>query len=175
MADLTHGSDLRLAPAIGPLVRSGLSVRQALDRVRAAGFEAITLDGTVRDLRARHLSRQARRDVSATLRRANLEPAGLDLFIPRPEFLQADTVDRALAATLDAIELAADLGNLPVHLALPVDNLGSQVREALLGRADTCGVTLGVHAEDALDPLEEWIRDSAAAHLGIGLDPAALL
>ncbi|MFA9477069.1 sugar phosphate isomerase/epimerase family protein [Phycisphaerales bacterium AB-hyl4] len=176
MSILTHGSDLTLSPAIGPLVRPrNITVRATLDQLARLNCHSIQLDATLPGLRPRELSVRARRDLLAMLNRRNVRPAGLDLFIPRKHYTDPDHVDRAMAATTAAIELAHHLGRLPVSLALPVKRLPDELRSALVEAADGHGVRLAIHAEDQLDHLETWLNDVDLPALGAAIDPAALL
>ncbi len=176
MAIVTHGSDLSLAPTITPIVReTGGSVRGALDRLARQGFPAVQLDATLRGIRPRELDRQARRELQAIARRRNLRISGLDLFIPRRHYIEADHMDRAMSATHAAIELAADLGKVPISLSLPTKRLAPELAEAIVEAADGHGVRVAVHDEDQLDALEQWVKAIDQPMLGAALDPAALL
>ncbi|MCC7205504.1 MAG: TIM barrel protein [Phycisphaeraceae bacterium] len=176
MAILGHGSDLRLAPTIAPLVKtSQATVRGALDELAHRGFTAAQLDAALPGIRPRDLDQRARRDLAATLTRSGITLAGLDLWIPRDHFTDPEHVDRAVAAAVAAIELAADLGRVPLSLSLPIKNLSADVRSALLEAADGRSIRLAVHAEDQLDDLLTWVKDANHPALGLGCDPAALL
>jgi sugar phosphate isomerase/epimerase len=179
MAILTHGSDLTLAPTIGPLVHpeptGDGTIRSALARLAGAGFSAVELDASLPGIRPRELGPRARRDLTALLSRAGLRLAGLELFIPRRHYTQPEHIDRALTATTAAIELAADLGRVPVSLALPVAGMSSDARDALVACADGRGVPLAVHAEDDLEALLTWITRVDLPVLGAGLDPCSVL
>lgn len=176
MAILTHGSDLTLAPALRPLVpQVETTVRGALDHLSRAGFTAVQLDATLAGIRPRELDHRARRDLLALLSRHNLRLAGLDLFLPRTHYSQSDQIDRAMAATLTTVRLAADLGRVPVSLTLPVGDMTEDALGAIVESADGYSVPIAVHAEDQLDKLEEWIARVDARFLGCALDPAALL
>ena len=187
MAMLTHGSDLTLAPMLGPLVKAaggggggsggGGGPRAGVERVAGLGFRAVQLDATLPGLRPRDLDRSARRDLAALLRRRELIAAGLDLFIPRRHFSDPEHQDRAMAATLAAIELAADLGRVPVSLTLPLPAEGEHdaVTHPLIAAADVAGVVLAVHAEDRLDDLAAWLGRVDQPTFAAGLDPAGVL
>jgi len=176
MTILTHGSDLSLAPGVEPLVRiSGGSVRSAVERLSRLGFSAVQLDATLSGLRPRELGRRARQDLLALLRRLGPRPGGLDLFIPRTHFLDPQHVDRAMAATTAGIELAADLGRLPLSIVLPVKDIAEDARSALVQSADDHGIRLGIHAEDHVDALLSWIQEVDLPALGAAIDPAAVL
>ncbi len=176
MSILTHGSDLRLAPTLRPLVTAGDgTVRGAIDSLAKLGFHAVQLDATLPGIRPRELSQRARRDLIALLSRHDMRIAGLDLFLPRRHFIEAEQLDRAMTATLAAIELAADLGRVPLSLTLPVGRVKDDVKSTLIEAADGRSVRLAIHAEDELDGLSAWL-DAADQHaLGAGIDPAALL
>lgn len=176
MAILTHGSDLTLAPTAGPIVRQlGLPLVKVLDQLVKLGFAAVQLDATLSGIRPRDLSPVARRDLAGTCNRRGLRLAGLDLFIPRKDFLDGSKVDRAMNAALAGIELAADLGRVPLSLPVPVSKLDSATLAALVEAADGRGVALAVHAEDQLQALNEWINKVDLPCLGVALDPAAIL
>lgn len=176
MAILTHGSDTRLAPTLAPLVPAAAgTVQGALRLVAEAGLGAVQLDATLRGIRPRELDQRARRDLVATVARAGLSLAGLDFFVPRRHFTDAAHVDRAMTAAIGAIQLAADLGRLPVSLGLPVRDLAEDARAALVEAADGHGVVLAVHAEDQLDALLPWVDAVDLPVLGVGFDPAVAL
>lgn len=176
MAILTHGSDLELTPALRPIAKvAQRGVRQAIEQLADAGFSRVQLDAALPGIRPRELDQRARRDLLALVGRRGMTVAGLDLFIPRKDFLQADRVDRALSAVLAAVELAADLGRIPLHLPLPVKTLGDDVKSTLIDAADGRSVPLAVHAEDQLDDLAAWVDDVDLPCLGMSIDPGALI
>jgi hypothetical protein len=176
MAILTHGSDLRLAPTVRPLVAAGDgSVRSALERLARAGFDAVQLDATLAGLRPRDLSKTGRRDLAALMARQSMRIAGIDLFLPRSHYVEAQHLDRALSATLAGIELAADIGRVPVSIALPVKDVADEVKSAIVEAADGHGVRLAVHAEDQIAELLAWLNTVDVAAIGAGIDPAAIV
>jgi len=172
---LTHGSDLRLAPSLGPLVRGGLSIRRAMRQLHRLGFTALALDLSLPGLRPRELGRYDRRELVASCRREGLEIAGAELFIPRSHYLESEHLDRALAATGEAITMAADLGRVPLSVALPVDAWPAETGDGLLEAADRASAPLAVHAEDQLEALEAWLARAGIPGAGAGLDPASLI
>ena len=176
MAIVTHGSDLTLAPTLRPLIQAaGGTLRRALDQLAGRGVGPVQLDATLPGLRPRELDERARRELGALVRRRGAYPAGLDLFIPRKHYVDPEHVDRALAASVAAIDLAADLGRAPVSLALPVAAMDGAVLGTLVEAADTRDVALAVHDEDELDALERWLDEVDLPGIGAGLDPAAVL
>jgi sugar phosphate isomerase/epimerase len=172
MLDWTPPLSVTLAPLVRP---GGTGVRRAIERVASMGFRSVQLSAAQQGLRPRELSRRARQDVLATLSRNGLMLGGLDLMIPHRDWLEPATQDRATAAALAALDLAADLGQVPLCMTLPVERLGDDIAEALLTAADARGVLLTVHAEHDLDALADWLSRHDQPKLGAGLDPAALL
>ena len=176
MSVLVPGSDLRLAPTLGPLARvAGLGPRRAIDRLAAGAFSAVQLDATLPGIRPRELDRRARRELGAKLRRSSLELAGLDLFVPPHHFTDPTHMDRAMQAATSAIELAGDLGRVPVSIGLPVAELTADQKELLLEAADGHGAPLAVQAAERLASAAEWTREAGPAVAGLDLDPASLL
>ncbi len=84
-------------------------MRAAIGWAAETGFRRIHLDAAAPEIRPRVLDRSARRDLAATLRRESLGFTGLDLWIPSDHFADPAHADRAHAALLGAVELAADL------------------------------------------------------------------
>ena len=176
MSIITHGSDLTLAPTIRPWVTQGqLSIKQAIGQLSKFKFHAVQLDATLAGIRPRELDQRSRKDLLAVLTRSSMRLAGLDCFIPRKDFVSTKHVDRAMAGALSTIELAAEMGRVPVSLALPVSDLADDVKSALLTAADAQGVTLAVHAEDQMQALLEWIATVNQPVLGLSMDPASLI
>ncbi len=176
MAVAQHQPDLRLAPTLGPwFAATGLPLRSCIQDVSKKGFTAIQLDATLPDLRPRVLDAQARRDLAAYLGRCSLTPAGIDLFIPRRHFLNRQYQDRAFAAVVAAVTLAADIGRVPLSVALPVADLAEDVRTSIVQAADAHGMPLVVHAEDQLDALLAWVQAVDLPCLKLGLNPATVL
>ena len=176
MSSLSHGSDLRLAPSLGPLVQaSSKPPRRAITLVGEAGFAAIQLDATLAGLRPRELDQTARRDLKATTARAGLATAGIDFFIPAEHYSDPKHVDRAVEAAVATCSLSADLGRIPVSLNLPVSKLDGSLVQLIADAADAQGVPLAIHDESDMDGLKRWIDDHAPPLVGLGLDPAAML
>lgn len=169
---------LSLAPTLTPLVEAGAGVggaRAGLVRVAALGFRGVQLDATWPEFRPRNLDRSGRRDLAALLRMRELTCGGLDLFIPRHHFTQAEHQDRAVAAVQGAVDLAAELGRVPVSLTLPLEEGHDPLTTALVDAADRAGVRLAVHGEDRLDELAAWLARMDQPAAGAGLDSAAIL
>lgn len=172
MLDLTAP----LAPTLSPLLpAAGGSVAEAVRRLGRGGWRAVQLSAAQPGLRPRELDRRGRRDVLSLLGREGVMLAGLDLMIPRRDWLTDDRIDRAVTAATAAIELAADLGRVPLSLPLPVAELADEVKEAMVHAADGRGVALAIHAEDQLETLVAWIDAEDQPSLRAGLDAAAAL
>lgn len=176
MPTLSHGSDLRLAPTLGPLVlATGKPPRKAIATIAEQGFAAVQLDATLPGLRPRELDTTARRDLIATAVRSGLMIAGIDFFIPAEHYSDAQHVDRAVEAAMAVCTLAGDLGRVPVSLNLPIGKADPSVVQMIADHADAVGVTLAIHDEADADGLTAWLDSNAPPMVGLGLDPAALL
>jgi sugar phosphate isomerase/epimerase len=176
MPIISHSRDMSLAPTITQLLpESGGTVKAALGRLASSGFSAVQLDATLSGIRPRELDRRARKDLLATLSRCDLRLGGIDLFIPRNHFVDGPHQDRAMQATAAAVEMAADLGRVPLSMALPVGQIEETIKTSLVQSADGCGVRLAVHAEDQLDDLLAWVEQVDQPCLGAAIDPAAIL
>lgn len=149
------------------------SARAAITWAAGVGARGLAIDGTASATRARNLDRSARRDLAAALRRSELAFAGVDLFIPPEHFTDTTHADRAVSATVQAIELSRDLagtGDATVSLALPIEPPASLVR-VLEDEAAGLGVVLADHA-----PREPGAATPGAGEsLRLGIDPAVIL
>ena len=175
------------APTLG-LAIGGLSAdagapwtggaRGAIGWAAEAGFGAVQLDAAEPGLRPRELHRSARRDLAGLLRRSRLCCSGLDLWIPPAHYADPARADRALAAVLQAIELAADLaaligdhqsrGEAGVSITLPASG-AEAARDAIAARAGARGLRVADHAASCDGAAPE------ASPIGIGLEAGALL
>jgi len=154
-------------------------LKDTLRTVSMLDVRWVQLDATHPAMRPRDLDRSARRDLAATLRRLELSCCGLDMFVPPEHFASTQNVDRAAAAVISAIELAADLaalsggavvarraeGDTCVSLTLP-PNPPSDVLASLASAAQRHGVRLADHGL----PIGEQAQ--APGPIGVGLDPA---
>jgi len=155
--------------------------RATLERVAALGFGFVTLDAAAPGLRPRELSRADRRDLAALLRRLELGVGGVELWIPPAHFADAATVDRAVEAVCQALQLLADLRphvetRSVLSLALPRAP-GQSVVETLTDRAAQLEARLADFGDlvDADDEAHNAGPSLADEVWGVGLDPAALL
>lgn len=126
-------------------------------------------------LRPRDLSDSARRDLAATLARAEVAVSGLDFLIPPAHFDDPARVGRAVDAAREAIELAARLGRAPVTLPGTILD-APEAAEAVAADAERFGVRI------LLAALETGLQagfDEAIARCGdrfdVSLDCAAAI
>lgn len=148
--------------------------RQHMEWAATCGFRWITLDAASPGLRPRELDRSGRRDLAALLRRLELGIMGIDLWIPPEHFARSEHAERAVDATLAAIDLTADLAGLNrgervLSLSLPRDREDAVTAIAtVVAHADSRGVEIADHT---WPPPEA----GAAGLTRVGLDPAAVL
>lgn len=105
-------------------------------------FGAVQLSAAQPGLRPRELDAGARRGLRERLRRLELEPSGIDLWIPLEHFEGAATMPRAVDAMHAAIGLAEFLGRIPVSGPMPRSELATEARVSILAEAERRGVTL---------------------------------
>ncbi len=128
--------------AIGSM--AGGDARDRIEAARRLGCRAVHLDAML--LKPRDLDRSARRDLAAYLRRAELAVTGWDLIIPAAHWADPARVDRAVAATLAAIDLADEIRRLWADAAgvVCIDALEAEdPRGTLLDHARARVVRLG--------------------------------
>jgi sugar phosphate isomerase/epimerase len=140
------------------------------------GFRGVTLSAAQHGTRPRELDRSERRGLIAELKRLELTCDSIDLFIPPEHFVSQETMDRAIHAVRDALDLASDLGSNVLFLRLPHESLDdppSVVTQALVefansSRVRVADVGLGGRALNALE-------SGAPISIGIGIDTASWL
>lgn len=149
------------------------SARGLIDWVGRGGFQAVALDATHPELRARALDRSARRDLAASLKRSGLQLTGLDVFIPARHFADREHADRATSAVLGAIELVRELGTLGagpsavVCLDLP-DEPVEGVEMEIGAQAERLNVSVAIVRRDVAGLARSVDID---AQLDAGVDP----
>ena len=109
------------------------------------GLRGVQLSAAQPGIRARDLDRSGRRDLLAAARRNELELSGIDAWMPAETMLDSAQADRVAGELLAAIELAGDLGGLPVSLRLPPTG-ADEVVSALAASAARLGVMLVDHS-----------------------------
>lgn len=161
--------------AAGFIARSS-SPKAAIDEIHAMGVRGITLDAAAPDFRPRTLTRSARRDLAASLRRRELEFTGLDLWIPQEHFADAIHIQRAIDAVTQAAEMSSELAALvggrsrPVVSVLLPSNMNETDRLAIGANAQRVGAIIADHQPDPQPDQVERI-----AGIAIGVDPALIL
>ena len=165
-APVTPGSDL---------------FREQIAFARRAGFRAVQLNAAAPGVRPRDLDRSARRALASLLKRSELALSGVDLWIPPEHFLDAAHVDRAAAATLAAIELAADLDRLIVGAVTATaagdgrvvsTSLPAGVNDAVIAAITERAVDCGARVADYGPAAPTYATPGV---IGLGFDPAAAL
>ncbi len=166
---------MALSLAFAGLPRA-LGARTLVAQASALGFRAVHLDASHPELRPRDLTRSARRDLAALLRRNGLAYSGVDLWAPPAHLTDPARADHAIAAFSQAIELAADMASLtggPPILSTSLLDVPASVIAPLTEVTNRCGAYIADHA---------WSSDghaqahaSRGAPLGMGIDPAVIL
>jgi sugar phosphate isomerase/epimerase len=152
-----------------------------VDQARALGYRWVALDAAHPQSRPRLLTRSAVRDIAATVRRAELRCAGVDLWIPRRHFADASHADKVAEALAAAAAFAAEIAGLtdgrPVlSTALPTPGADDEAEraEAVVLHAAEAASASGVRIADCAWPPRAASFD-AASPIGVGLDPAAVI
>jgi len=151
---------------------SSPSPKAAIEEIHALGVRGIALDAAAPDFRPRELTRSARRDLAASLRRRELEFTGLDLWIPPEHFSEATNAHRAIDAVNQAAEMSSELAGLVggrskpvVSVVLPME-MNPTERDAIGANAQRVGAIIADHQPE---PCEH------VAGIGIGIDPTMVL
>lgn len=127
------------------------------------GFSAVQLSAAQPGMRPRELDSTARRGLRERLRRLELEPSGIDLWIPPEHFTDAAEVTRAVDAMNAAIALAEFLGRIPISCVLPTADAAPEARGPVTDEAARRGVRLADFTTGAI----------AEGPVGLGFDQAA--
>lgn len=145
-------SGVPLAPTVASL---HTDLRRGLDMLRRAGFRAVQLAASGENgMRPRTMSASEVRDVALTLRRQELQVAGLDLWIPPDHFTDQVHVDRAIAAVEAAADLLAQLphgGRGAISITLSDVLPHADIMQTLVASAHATGVRLAVLGPDPAD------------------------
>ena len=164
-----------IEPAL-PISVLDLPPRSALETASRLGFREVALSAAQPGLRPRELDRSARRGLLAELRRLELRCSAIDLFVPREHYADARHVDRALAATRQAVALADDLGATTVFLRLPPADAEGCLSEAMIELAAIAAGARARVADIALDgPPLAAIRSGEDLPVDFAMDTAAWL
>ena len=141
--------------ALGPDPRIGL------ERAAALGVRGVQLSAGQSGTQPQDLGASGRRDVLGAAHRLELVISGVDAWIRAEDFVDSERMDRSLHLALEAIELASDLGRLPLSLTLPDAPGAEEIISTLVHRASLVGVELADHARPV---------DEGRAGTGWGID-----
>ncbi len=148
------------------------SPKAAIEEIHAIGVRGISLDAAAPDFRPRELTRSARRDLAASLRRRELEFTGLDLWIPPEHFADATHVHRAIDAVNQAAEMSSELAALvggrstPTVSVVLASDMNPTDRVAIGANAQRVGGIIADHQPE---------QDQHVSGIGIGIDPTMVL
>lgn len=123
---------------------------EGLAWLSANEFGAVQLSAAQPGLRPRELDGAARRGLREQLRRLELEPSGIDLWIPVAHFASEAEVARAIDAMVSALALAEFLGRVPLSCVLPGASMAVEARRSIVDEAARRGVAIADFAEDAV-------------------------
>lgn len=162
-----------------------ITLRPLIDWAAGLGFRAVHLNAAAAELRPRELSRSARRDLAATLRRAEVKLAGVDLWVPSGHFVAPEHSDRAFEAVREAVGFAAEMkglveGGSVVCVSLPQGEAGGEARRVVGEFGASLGVVVADHAwpvpgeTEGVDGGGVGENGAERGWIGIGLDPAAV-
>jgi len=185
----------RLGITLAPLASDP---RKGLQAIRRLGIPGVQVSAGQKGTRPEDLGQSGRRDLVVSARRLELKITGVDAWLDPDCLSDSARVDDAVSALLGAIDLADDLGRVPVSTRFP--GVGDEgVIEAVLAAASRVGVQLidhgvpprgvAVMALNAQNPsglivpgeTDESVSaaqppvGSSIEGLGIGIDPPAWL
>lgn len=131
-----------LAPTVAEL---GPDLRAEIAWLARSGFAAVQLSASgANGLRPREMSVSAKRDLEVTLRRAELQVTGIDLWIPPTHYTDATTIERAIEAVSAACKLAGGLFRCPVSIELPESQVEESTLDALRMAGEAEAVRIAV-------------------------------
>jgi sugar phosphate isomerase/epimerase len=148
-------------------------IRWVLELARTAGYHAIQINAADPVTRPRELSRSARRDLAAHIRRHELTVSGVDLWIPNAHFSDESKLDRIVSAHLEAAQLAADLAELTAGDRLLCVSIPWQGAESVLSAVADCASRIGVSVANHAYPWPDALQ--AENPVLVGVDPPAVV
>ena len=140
---MSDSSDPRPAVAV-TLAPLGADPRAGLRVAGALAIRGVQVSAGQAGTRARDLDRSGRRDLLIAARRLELDVVGIDAWFTPEDLLDPARVDDAVTALLATIELASDLGAIPISTRFPAQG-GEEAIEALMGAGNRVGVSLIDH------------------------------
>lgn len=162
------------------------SSKSIIDQIHASNTRGITLDASTPDFRPRALTRSARRDLAASLRRRELEFTGLDLWIPPEHFADPTHTHRAINALSQAATLTVELATLVAGRSQPVlsivlpEEMNPTDRAAIGAIAQSTGALIADHQPQSSASSESTSESSPEPSqptpgIDIGIDPVMIL
>ncbi len=162
------------------------SSKTTIDLIHSLGAKGITLDASTPDLRPRALTRSARRDLAASLRRRELAFTGLDLWIPPEHFADPTHTHRAIDALSQAATLTTELATLVAGRSQPVlsivlpEEMNPTDRAAIGAIAQSTGAQIANHQPQSSASSESTSESSPEPSeptpgIDIGIDPVMIL
>ena len=167
---------LRFDLALSTLgVSAGLPPRRVIEWASGAGFRSVVLDAARPGVRPRDLDRSARRGLASALRRLELRLAGLELWIPAAHYASPASSDRAVSATLSAIDLLAELAALMETDRTLTITLPAEGAEEAIDTVAQAAHRAEVRLASATWPRRPVEEAGNAAPVGLCLDPRAII
>lgn len=161
-----HDRDDPRPPVAATLSPLAAEPRQGLEMAARLGVRGVQVSAGQPGTRPRDLDRSGRRDLLVATRRRELAIVGVDAWIRAEDLLDRTTVDAAVDRLLDAIDLAGDLGPVPVATRFPNEG-GEEAIRAVLASAERVGVQVVDHA---VPPRGRAVKsESASPSAGGGL------
>lgn len=133
--------------------------REALDLAARFVVRAVQVSARQSGTRPRDLDRSGRRDLVVSARRRELGIAGVDAWFPAEDLLDRGEVDAAVGRLVEAVELAGELGPVPVATRFPTEG-GEEAIRAVLAAAERLGVVVVDHA---VPPRGRRVRSTSKA------------
>lgn len=167
------GPDIAVSLSGVGLPNGNTTPRSLLAWASQQRVRGVVIDGAAPGFRARELGRSARRDLAASLRRGELELAGLDLWIPADHFTDPEQCQRAAEAVVGAAGLAGELSGLVGSGSLASVSIMTpeSIEPALLSSMGEHAARIGVSI------IDHRAHDAGTLPAGIrrGVDPASAL
>jgi hypothetical protein len=148
------------------------SPKAAIDEIHALGVRGIALDASAPDFRPRELTRSARRDLAASLRRRELEFTGLDLWIPPEHFTDPTNAHRAIDALNQAAEMSSELATLVSGRSKPIVSV---VLATEMNPTERAAIGANAHRVGAIIADHQPEQTTHTPGISIGIDPVMVL
>ncbi len=153
-------------PASVTLSALGPDLHEGLRAAAAFGCRGVQISAGQPGSRPSDLSDSGRRDLLAAARRHELKITGDDAWVRTEDLLDKERVDSALSATMSAMQMAADLGCIPISLKLPREEEAREIVHAIMTTAERIGVAVLDHGVPVF---------AGEPPLGVGIDAPSWL